>query len=65
MIEVACSKAQYKRLIEALNQSGWIGDRCVLGKNEYSCPICKGKSDDLNCRNCLEEHIKRKEDEGK
>ena len=65
MVEIKCSKAQYKRFIKALMQSGLIDGKCVLGKDGYSCPICVGKSDEFDCRKCLERHIKRKEDEGK
>ncbi len=65
MIEVKCSKEQYNRLIKALMQSGLVGDRCVLGKDGYSCPICTGKSGETDCKKCLEKNIKRKEDEGK
>lgn len=65
MIEIKCTKAQYKRLIKALNQCGLVDGKCVLGKDGYSCPICVGASNELDCRKCLESHIVRKEDEGK
>lgn len=53
MIEVKCTKAQYKRFIKALNQSGLVDGKCVLGKDAYNCPICIGKSNDLDCKKCL------------
>lgn len=65
MVEIKCTKAQYKRLIKALNQCGLVDGKCVLGKDGYSCPICVGTSNELDCRKCLERHIVRKEDEGK
>lgn len=61
MIEVKCSKAQYNRIIKALMQSGLVNGKCVLGKDGYSCPICTGASNELDCKKCLEKHIKRKE----
>ena len=65
MIEIKCTKAQYKRFIKALNQSGLVDGKCVLGKGAYNCPICIGKSNDLDCKKCLENNIHRSQDYGK
>lgn len=64
MIEIKCTKAQYKRIIKALNQCGLIDGKCVLGKDGYTCPICIGTSSEFNCLKCLERHIVRKDDNG-
>ncbi len=61
MIEIKCSKAQYKRIITALSTSGLINGKCVLGKDGYSCPSVNGKNPSLTCTECLRKNIVRME----
>ncbi len=62
MIEIKCSKAQFKRFMDCINASGLTSDeKCVLGKSWKSCPATNGKNHDLTCTECLRKHIKRSE----
>ena len=59
MIEIKCSKAQFKRIIDCLMQSGLNADRrCVLDKNELSCHFTNGKNRNLTCTECMKKNIK-------
>lgn len=57
MIEIKCSKAQFNRIIHRLMIGCLIDDKCVLGKNEFTCHFIKGKTP--SCTECLKQHIKR------
>lgn len=57
MVEVKCTKMQYKMMIDALASSGLYKGKCFLRKDEFSCPSINGKN--ISCEECLEKHIKR------
>lgn len=58
-IRVSCSKAAYKRILEAA--AGYFEDGvCVLGKNYLTCPAMKNP--DLTCAECLRKNIVRVEE---
>lgn len=59
MIEIKSSKAQFKRIMTNLKESGClVGGRCVLGKNYTTCPALNGKEPLLTCPDCLDRNIK-------
>lgn len=59
MIEVKCTKAEYRRILDALSESGLLlNERCVLGKDEFTCPAANGKEPCLDCSECLRRNIK-------
>ena len=59
MIKIECSKAQYERVIKACVYYGVDKNgRCVLGKNQFSCPSANGKNPNLTCTQCLKNNIK-------
>lgn len=63
MIEIKCSKAQFKRILTSLTESGMLFDnRCVLGKTSATCPAVNGSKPKLTCKDCLKKNIKRVED---
>jgi len=58
-IEISCSKAQFERIIFALNNSAIQPDgKCVLGKNQNSCPAINGKEPELTCSQCIKRNVK-------
>lgn len=57
-IEIACSEAQFKRIIYAMNSSGLQSGKCVLGKNYNSCPSVNGKEPELTCSQCIKRNVK-------
>ena len=66
MIEIKCTKAEYKRIINALLCSNYQdGGKCVMGKGPWTCPAINDENSKLTCEDCLKNNIKRKEDEGK
>ena len=57
MIEIKCSKAQFKRIMVNLTEAGCLVDgKCVLGKSLYTCYGNTGKV--ANCSECICKHIK-------
>ncbi len=62
MIEIKCSKAQYNRIIEKLMFGGTVNGKCVLGKNEFTCPAVNGLKPELTCTECFKKKFKRVED---
>ena len=55
MIDVKCSKAQYERLINYLNDAGYvINGKCVLG---HGYP-CQGVKEKITCKECLYKNIR-------
>ena len=63
MIEIKCSKAQFKRILASLTESGMLfNNHCVLGKSSTTCPATNGSQPNLTCKDCLKKNIKRVED---
>lgn len=61
MIEIKCGKRQFDRIITALSVAPLDKrDRCVLGKNAYTCPALSEASGAVDgCRECLKQRITR------
>lgn len=57
MIEIKCSKAQYERVLSKCQNGPLIDGKCVLGKNENTCPALVGDKF-LSCDQCLRKNIK-------
>lgn len=57
-IEIKCSKAQFKRILESM-ESYYEDGRCVLGKTHETCPSVYVKN--ASCADCIRRNVVRVE----
>lgn len=57
MIEIKCSKIQYKMLIDALSHTDLYRGKCFLRKDYLTCPNIDKPNNP--CESCLSAHIRR------